>query len=490
MIFPIEIKEIIECSTPRELGYIEHFLHSFNSKIGSTNKYIEDLSWIEDSSIQEIESIGGTRRKSFERLFLKCYEVLAFGFNVTNPDSFRRYEKGKILIYKYLLFSQVALAKEKRSHYQYFQKRALRLAVKWGQFDLVSNILRQLHKDSKYHGEVKKAHYYKRRLDQNSELERGYGTIVELLSRANLPDFSGIKKESEKVEILRMYNSPVGHVRLRRVVLYGVIMLYSKEIHKSLDHLKYSSEAIIELINIIKSNPEYFNERELPMALNNNHILSAYKGALDQSFTGFQEDISKLLKYRAVYRLYRMNVMVVSFYHGESPIFLNDEDCNYKSEEKLILAASTLVVGETSLSELNRIQIERNEEEIDFFVRVYQILCFIGKDDLDQADRLIFSLRKSLLLTKPFYEEFHSIILQLLWEWSNKGFLGEIDDLSPDLFQALKEHYETTWNPFSPDLIPLHLWRKKEGIPNYRDAYAHLFACKRERARKQGILFN
>lgn len=182
--------------------------------------------------------------------------------------------------------------------------------------------------------------------------------------------------------------------------------------------------------------------------------------------------------------------MVVSLYCGESPLLFLEENSSYNSEEKLVLSSTDLLNGNFRLTKLNRIQIDRNEEEIDFFVRVYQILCFIGKDDLDQADRLIFSLRKSLLLSKSFYEEFHSIILQLLWEWSNKGFQGEISDLSPDLVKALKEHYETTWNPFSPDLIPLHLWRKKEGIPNYRDAYAHLFACKRDRAREQGILFN
>ncbi len=493
MIFATEIEDLINRTTDEEDRNALKFLSLFNSKIGDTNNYISDFKSIKSGSLdfQSVDYKSTRTRKRFERLFLKYYEALSLSFNIVNYNSFSTYERVKILIHKYLLYSQIARAKGNRKHFIYFLRRALKISVKLERYDMTTLILNQLIQDFKYHGESKNAEKYSKRLEANRLVKGQYERLSEFSTKVNLPEFSGDVSKSDQEFIEGLQSNPiVGQVRLRRLVLYAYLIVKRQEIHKSVENINASQAALTELVDIIKANPEHFTSKELPIAENNLNILRAYEGNLKISECGFRKNYSCLRKFSPVDRLFRPNVMAVSFYSGDLPTRILQDTEEMNDLELHILASKKLVSGENCLADFARIGTERFDSEIEFFVRVYQILCFIRKADLDQADRLVFSLRKSLLLSKPFYEEFHSIILQLLWEWSNKGFQGEISDLSPDLVQALREHYETTWNPFSPDLIPLHLWRKKEGIPNYRDAYAHLFACKRDRAREQGILFN
>ena len=482
MNFHIEIANVFNELCEEEQRVLFKFLETFNSKKGNSNNYIDTLNrikkgWTETPSH---ENMNNSVRKSHERLFLKIYEALGLDFNIHRPRSFSNYERGKVLIQKYLLYGQIAISRENSEHYVYFLRRALKVAIKWEQFDSAHYISKKLVLFYRYYGFEKNAQRFEKQKENIESLNSDFEYLHDILSKYNnseneTPPISSMDKQ----RIQDIYSSNTRHVRLRKLSLYSYLSLNDAFNGVLPCDVSRIGRAFSEVVELIKSYPSFSTEKELPIATFNFGILKIYGGELQDGFNDMTRSFEKLHHHETLKNLLIPKIEIVRLLLGKK-MALTEESTE---RNKYNFAVYELLNGQSSISLLSLLYRLELHSPTNFYIRVYQILGFIIKLDYDEADRMIGTFKRTPILKGGGITCHETNIKNLLILWRERGFNKEISDLPEELVAPIRHHYENTWNPLSADLIPIHLWKKKEGIPNYKDAYAKLFAHKRRLAR-------
>jgi len=481
------LKNLTRTLNVHERRSLQSFLQTINPKFGERNKSI-DL--IDSMTKQDLDSnVSDALRKRSERLTNKIYTILSFDFNLNRKNAYSYYERAKINIHKDLLSAQIAISRNNDEDFEYFLKRSFKIALRIEQFDSMKYVLDKLILHYGYRrkpGLVRKYGGIRSQLLRQLSFYQKNDSFLSM-NRAELISLKPEKFNSLKQYVIDQYYQGSSYKRIRRQQIYCFLLLQKElEISESIK-LKQSYEAVMELISLLEKSQELFTSKELPIAYLNLNIIRLSSGSLENSCKGFKVNLDKLFHqafyYEECFKYYYRSSIFTGFQDSTFAIEdHNSDDINYlKSVLKMIEGKPFI----RSLARLKKLRLQL--KEYDLFCEIYTALGFITKKEFDQADRLIFRIRRDSC------SENEKVIMNIwnaLESWAKKGFQGQIQDLPKEIINPLKEHYENTWNPLSADMIPLHLWHNPRGLPNHKEVYAHLFECKRKKTLEQGLFID
>ena len=254
--------------------------------------------------------------------------------------------------------------------------------------------------------------------------------------------------------------------------LYIILMFYYEKQKKYVLSAKYSKM----LFSIVKNSPVLYRDERLGHALIN---LSQYK-----TFTENYNEAARYAKESQKYYLENSNSYLLTkeqefhiyFYHNkyekasECIIELLEHklaDSGLFTRAKYIYFHSALLFAQKqykkALSILNKsLEIEKEKSQWNVSLRILNIMLFIELNKIDEASRLLESLRK--------YVQRHAktseiklrdiIIVKVLREMEKDGFnyIAENKIIAKMLKELSIKGKPTSWEHYSPELIPFHEW--------------------------------
>lgn len=486
------LSRLIKSLNFNELKAIRMALLESNSKFGDKNRYLHILDIFEKG---DPESTDFLRResleKAYERLFIKVHEVLSLSYNLNKIQFDSIQVKERVLISKYLNLALLAKGRNDEESFEFLMKRGIKAARRAFDVNFEAFLLEEL---SIYYSQRRKT---RKKLKLGLRLNRLKVESQEYKYLASrLAKFHSIyhSRENQQVTIddqeklIELFRKGSSNIRLRRLQLFSIISLIgiTDPILSDLKSKKDILHATKELDSLIPLHPELFHPFDKYSKDLNLALLQLYIGEISET----RKILKRFLKFSKSYP-YQYNIALkyyafLNLYSADPINTSSSEDPLINEEILLSKAAENLLNSKSGLHYLSKIEsLYHANYRFKFYINIYTALSAVVNDDLDFADTIVTQLVRNR--KKYSQENQFNITINLFKEWRETGFIVETSDLPAEVVEPVKYHYENTWNPLSPDLIPLHLWRKKEGIPNYKDAYAHLFACKRKLAQQQGF---
>lgn len=486
------LKIILRETSEREFETLLQTLRAHNSKFGESNKYIEQLIQLKNSSIH-FDKVSDAQRKSLERLEIKILENSSFEFNLER-ESYSSFGRTRIRISKYFLFAEISIEKGSNQLCVYFLQKALKAGRRIEQYDSVVYALEKLSKCYSSQVNLESMLKTSRELETAKKELSLYNNANDLLERIRFnshreSDFFSISDE-DKIRVYADYKS-TRSIRTKRLLLYCKIgLLEMNDPSLSQAHTKRELSTMLNLLSdLSKRSPQLFPKREDLIIDLNKNILSVYFGKIEETYSYLQRVKSEFRKYPHYYTILIRYCERVNLFTSRSDLNFSQNyviekvghvDSFNSAIKRLISGKSVikvLVDGFHNIDGLNK----------SFYVKAYQILSALIKSDVDLAFHFFDGMRYLCKSHSVSDNSSYSRTVKMFESWSKKGFQGQIQDLPKELVDPIKEHYENTWNPLSADVIPLHLWNNPKGLPNHKEVYAHLFELKRNKSIEQGF---
>lgn len=260
--------------------------------------------------------------------------------------------------------------------------------------------------------------------------------------------------------------------------LHIILMFYYEKQKKYILAAKYSKI----LFSIVKNSPVLYRVERLGFALDN---LSQYKG-----FTENYNDAARYAKEAQKYYLENSNNYLISkeqefhifFYHKKydkanacMQELLNHKlvDSGQFSQSKYIYFQASLLFAQSKFKEaltlLNKsLEIEKEKSRWNISLRILNIMIFIESNKINEASRKLESLRKYVQRHQKDAEikQRDILIVKTLRELEKEGFNynGGNKIISKMLKELSQKNKPTSWEHYSPELIPFHEWLGALGV--------------------------